>query len=81
MAQTERTLKSLSDGAAGVVQRIELTGATKRRLIEMGIPPGTRFTVLKRAPLGEPIEFVLRGYSLTVRGSDAEQILVSEVAK
>lgn len=75
------TLKSLSNGYSGVVERIELTGATKRRLIEMGITPGTRVDVLKRAPLGDPMEILLRGYTLTIRGADAENILVSEVRK
>lgn len=72
-------LKSLSDGKTGIVEKIELTGATKRRLIEMGITPGTKITVLKRAPLGDPIEILLRGYSLTIRGTDAERIQVTEV--
>ena len=75
------SLKSLSDGESGVVERIELTGATKRRLIDMGITPGTRVGVLKRAPLGDPIEILLRGFSLTIRGEDAEKILVAEVRK
>lgn len=75
------SLKSLSDGESGIVERIELTGATKRRLIEMGITPGTRVGVLKRAPLGDPIEILLRGFSLTIRGEDAEKILVAEVRK
>ena len=75
------SLKSLSDGESGVVERIELTGATKRRLIEMGITPGPRVGVLKRAPLGDPIEILLRGFSLTIRGEDAEKILVAEVRK
>ena len=75
------SLKSLSNGRAGVVERIELTGATKRRLIEMGITPGTRIDVLKRAPLGDPIEILLRGYTLTIRGADADKILVEEVRK
>ena len=75
------SLKSLSDGESGVVERIELSGATKRRLIEMGITPGTRVGVLKRAPLGDPIEILLRGFSLTIRGEDAEKILVAEVRK
>ena len=79
MNQAMVNLKSLADGKSGVVEKIELTGATKRRLIEMGITPGTKITVLKRAPLGDPIEILLRGYSLTIRGTDAEQILVSEV--
>ena len=75
------SMKSLSDGESGIVERIELTGATKRRLIEMGITPGTRVGVLKRAPLGDPIEILLRGFSLTIRGEDAEKILVAEVRK
>ena len=79
MSHTMVSLKSLADGKSGIVEKIELTGATKRRLIEMGITPGTKITVLKRAPLGDPIEILLRGYSLTIRGTDAEQILVSEV--
>ncbi|MBP3410301.1 MAG: ferrous iron transport protein A [Clostridia bacterium] len=75
------SLKSLSNGRAGVVERIELSGATKRRLIEMGITPGTRIDVLKRAPLGDPIEILLRGYTLTIRGADADKILVQEVRR
>lgn len=79
MEETGRSLQSLADGQSGVVECIALTGATKRRLIEMGITPGTRVGVLKRAPLGDPIEILLRGYSLTIRGTDAEQIFVGEV--
>ena len=79
MEETGRSLQSLVDGQSGVVERIALTGATKRRLIEMGITPGTRVGVLKRAPLGDPIEILLRGYSLTIRGTDAAQIFVGEV--
>ena len=79
MSHAMVSLKSLADGKCGVVEKIELNGATKRRLIEMGITPGTKITVLKRAPLGDPIEILLRGYSLTIRGTDAEQIQVTEV--
>ncbi len=81
MKQTPVALKSLANGQSGIVERIELTGATKRRLIEMGITPGTKLTVLKRAPLGDPIEILLRGYSLTLRGTDADRVFVSEVGK
>ena len=79
MNHAKVSLKSLADGKSSIVEKIELTGATKRRLIEMGITPGTKITVLKRAPLGDPIEILLRGYSLTIRGTDAEQIQVTEV--
>lgn len=72
----ERTLKHLANGESAMVERIELTGSTKRRLIEMGITPGTKVYVRKRAPLGDPIEIMLRGYTLTIRGEDAMRIFV-----
>ena len=52
-------------------------GKLHRRLIEMGLTPGTRVTVTKRAPLGDPIEIRLRGYELTLRADDASKILVT----
>ena len=59
----ELTLEKLKDGEKGVVERLTLTGPTKRRLIEMGNTPGTEVRVLKRAPLGDPIEVYLRRYN------------------
>ena len=76
----EISLDRLRDGEAGVVERLELEGPTKRRLIEMGITPGTRVRVLKRAPLGDPIEIFLRRYSLTLRAEDARRIIVRRLA-
>ena len=72
----ELTLDRLKDGERGIVERLELEGPTKRRLIEMGITPGTSVRVLKRAPLGYPIEIYLRRYSLTLRATDARRIYV-----
>lgn len=69
-------LHTLKNGESGIVTRIHLTGRTKRRLIEMGITPGTAVAITKRAPLGDPIEIVVRGYALTLRKEDAELILV-----
>ena len=72
----ELTLEKLKDGEKGVVERLTLTGPTKRRLIEMGITPGTEVRVLKRAPLGDPIEVNLRSYELSLRKADCEMIEV-----
>lgn len=74
----ERTLNELMDGQCGHIGRVWLTGPTKRRLIEMGITPGARFRVTKRAPLGDPIEIRLRGYTLALRADDAKRIGVLE---
>lgn len=70
----EITLDRLADGQSGVIRRVWLEGATKRRLIEMGVTPGARLRVIKRAPLGDPIEIELRGYTLTLRADDARRI-------
>ena len=72
----ERPLSELKDGTTGVVCEIRLDGRTRRRLIEMGITPGVGIMVRKRAPLGDPIEIMLRGYSLTLRAEDALHIFV-----
>lgn len=74
--KAELTLDELKDGETGVIQAVRLLGPTKRRLIEMGITPGTSVYISKRAPLGDPIEVRLRGYRLTLRADDARRISV-----
>jgi ferrous iron transport protein B len=73
----ERTLDHLLNGESAQVTQVLVQGKIKRRLVEMGITPGTKITVTKRAPLGDPIEIALRGYKLTIRRADAEGIRVT----
>ena len=54
-------------------------GPTKRRIMDMGITKGTEILVRKVAPLGDPIQINLRGYELTIRKHDAENIMVEEL--
>ncbi len=70
------TLYELSVGQRAIVTEIRSTGAMKRRLVDMGITPGTMVYVRKVAPLGDPIQINLRGYELLVRGSEARDILI-----
>lgn len=67
---------SLKNGESGIVMIVGVEGKLHRRLIEMGLTPGTRVSIAKRAPLGDPIEIRLRGYELTLRADDAAKILV-----
>ena len=69
-------IPSLKNGESGIVMIVGVEGKLHRRLIEMGLTPGTRISVSKRAPLGDPIEIRLRGYELTLRADDAAKILV-----
>ena len=73
------TLKDLSVGKSGRVLTVGGEKALRRRLLEMGITPRTIVTIKKVAPLGDPIELLLRGYVLTLRLEDAEKITVEEV--
>jgi ferrous iron transport protein A len=80
--KTERAqekLLSLSDlnvGDTGIVRLIDSTGEMKRRLMDMGITRGTSIYIHKLAPLGDPMELHLRGYSLSLRKADAQKIKV-----
>ncbi|MEG2295294.1 MAG: ferrous iron transport protein A [Oscillospiraceae bacterium] len=79
MNHTPYTLNMLKPGQKAIVIKITLQGALKRRLIDMGITPGTSLTLRKMAPLGDPIEIKIRGYALTLRKDDAIHIEVEEI--
>ena len=74
------TLKDLKIGKSGIVLTVGGEKTLRRRLLEMGITPRTTVTVKKTAPMGDPIELILRGYVLSLRLDDAEKITVKEVS-
>lgn len=71
------TLKDMKPGATCEVTKIRTTGALKKRIMDMGITKGISIYVRKVAPLGDPIEITVRGYELSLRKADAEQIEVA----
>ena len=70
------TLNDLSIGESALVLNINCQGAMKRRLIDMGITPGVKVMLYKVAPMGDPLELKLRGYVLTIRRSEAKNIII-----
>ena len=72
------TIKDLNVGKSGRVLHVGGEKKLRLRLLEMGITPGTLVTVKKTAPLGDPVELLLRGYILSMRLEDAEKIEVEE---
>jgi len=70
------TLKNIKIGGTAKVTKIACSGAVKRRIMDMGITRGVEITVRKVAPLGDPIEVTVRGYELSIRKEDAENIEV-----
>lgn len=73
-----RSLKDLSIGESARVAAVGGERALRRRLLDMGITPGTVVAIRKSAPMGDPIELLLRGYSLAIRLEDAEKITVED---
>jgi len=73
----ELRLSDLEPGQKGVVLSIKGSGATRRRIMDMGIVRGSKMKVIRRAPLGDPVEFEIRDYNLTLRKKEADSILVS----
>ena len=71
-----KTLKQVAIGDTVKVVKLHGQGATKRRIMDMGITRGTQLKVVKEAPLGDPMELELRGYHLSLRREDAELVEV-----
>ena len=75
------TLDQLPVGGSCVIEQVgNQRGAVKRRLVDMGLTPGTTVELIKMAPFGDPMELRLRGYELSLRREDAAQIRVSASA-
>ena len=71
-----KTLKNVECGQTVKVSRLGGEGAVRRRIMDMGITKGTEIYVRKVAPLGDPIEVTVRGYELSLRKGEAENIVV-----
>ena len=71
------TLKEVEVGQTVTVKKLQGQGATKRRIMDMGITKGVEVYVRKVAPLGDPVEVTVRGYQLSIRKADAEMIEVA----
>ncbi len=76
----EKKLSDFSIGDFGVVKNVGGEGRLRRRLFDMGVTPGTKIILRKKAPLGDPLEVYIRGYELTLRKTEADLVLM-EVTK
>ena len=69
-------LSALAVGASAIVREYPKSGPAFIRLREMGLSPGTRITLIRTAPMGDPMEIKVRGYSLTLRKTEADHVMV-----
>lgn len=74
-----KTLDKLNIGSYAKIVAVKGDGANRQHLLEMGLIPGGQIKLVKYAPLGDPIEFKINGYELTLRKDDAKKIQVEEI--
>ncbi len=76
----ENNLKNLGIGDWGIVAGFQKGNkGYRKKLLAMGLTPGTEFNVVRYAPLGDPVEIKTRGFALTLRKNEAESLLVERI--
>ena len=75
------TLNQLTTGSSGIITAVGGDGPLRCRLLDMGLIPHTRVTLQKVAPMGDPIEIMVRGYELTLRVEEARKIEIKEAGE
>ena len=75
------TLRELGIGESAVITAVGGAGALRQHFLDMGVIPGAEITVIKYAPLGDPVEFKIHGYELTLRLDDASKIDIDKISK
>lgn len=73
------TLKELEIGKSAVIKNVGGEGALRQHFLDMGMIPGAEVTVVKLAPMGDPMELQIHGYELTLRLAEAAQIEIEEI--
>ncbi len=72
----DKKLSELEPGDKGVVVKISGSSSTRRRIMDMGVVRGTKVVLVRRAPLGDPVELEIRDYNLSLRKREADNIYV-----
>ena len=74
-----KKLDQIEKGETGLVKSVEGDGRVRRRLFDMGVTPGAKVTLRKKAPMGDPIEVTIRGYELSLRKAEANLLNIEVV--
>ena len=74
------SLKMLASGDSGRIVGFDRAGsAYRKKLLAMGLTPGTEFTITRFAPMGDPVEIKLRGFSLSLRKNEASVLMIEKL--
>lgn len=74
------SLKMLTTGDSGRIVGFDQKGGSyRKKLLAMGLTPGTVFTITRFAPMGDPVEIKLRGFSLSLRKNEASMLMIEKI--
>ena len=76
MSESAIRLSELNVGESGIIVKLNIKGAVRQRFLAMGLVKGETILVKRVAPLGDPIDFLIKGYDLSLRKAEASEILV-----
>ena len=72
----QKKLSELEPGEKGTIVKVQGSGALRRRLLDMGLIRGTEIEMVRKSPLGDPLEFLVKGYNLSLRKAECENVYV-----
>ena len=72
----QKKLSELEPGEKGTIVKVQGSGALRRRLLDMGLIRGTEIEMVRKSPLGDPLEFLVKGYNLGLRKTECENVYV-----
>ena len=72
----QKKLSELKPGEKGTIIKVQGSGALRRRLLDMGLIRGTEIEMVRKSPLGDPLEFLVKGYNLSLRKTECENVYV-----
>ena len=75
----KKTLKDLEIGKTATIVSVGGEGALRQHFLDMGVIPEAEVTMIKYAPMGDPVELRIHGYELTLRLADAEKIIIDDI--
>ncbi|WP_340820767.1 FeoA family protein [Methanolobus sp. WCC4] len=75
----ETTLDTLEPGEKARITKVRVKGTARRKLMDMGMVAGTEIELVRNAPLGDPMDYNIKGYHLSIRKEEASQIFINKL--
>ncbi len=77
--EQETTLDTLKPGEKARITKVRVKGVARRKLMDMGMVAGTEIELVRNAPLGDPMDYNIKGYHLSIRKEEAKQIFINKL--